>query len=202
MATQKYKAMKCSQYLKTFEEIMKKITLAALAAAAAVLPAAAHAQAYVQVETGLDAVDTSVLGNDEGILYGVSAGYEVPLGNNLFAALEAGLSDSSTKECVRIDGERDCIKSGRDISATLRFGTNLSEAAKLYALGGYTNARVKATYAGETYDAVNLDGFRLGAGYQHNFGQRFYGKVEYRHNFVGNGVTDTDVAGVGLGMRF
>jgi len=201
MATQKYKAMKCSQYLKTFEEIMKKITLAALAAAAAVLPAAAHAQAYVQVETGLDAVDTSVLGNDEGILYGVSAGYEVPLGNNLFAALEAGLSDSSTKECVRIDGERDCIKSGRDISATLRFGTNLSEAAKLYALGGYTNARVKATYAGETYDAVNLDGFRLGAGYQHNFGQNLFGKIEYRYSNYEQGV-ERHQGVVAIGAKF
>ncbi|QZP08348.1 porin family protein [Caenibius sp. WL] len=180
---------------------MKKITLAALAAAAAVLPAAAHAQAYVQVETGLDAVDTSVLGNDEGVLYGVSAGYEVPLGNNLFAALEAGLSDSSTKECVRIDGERDCIKSGRDISATLRFGTNLSEAAKLYALGGYTNARVKATYAGETYDAVNLDGFRLGAGYQHNFGQNLFGKIEYRYSNYEQGV-ERHQGVVAIGAKF
>ena len=200
MATQKYKAMKCSQYLKTFEEIMKKITLAALAAAAAVLPAAAHAQAYVQVETGLDAVDLNP-GKDEGVLYGVSAGHEVPLGNNLFAAVEAGLSDSSTKECVRINGERDCIKSGRDISATLRLGTSLSETSKLYALGGYTNARVKATYAGETYDAVNLDGFRLGAGYQHNFGQNLFGKIEYRYSNYEQGVERHNGV-VAIGMNF
>ena len=200
MATQKYKAMKCSQYLKTFEEIMKKLTIAALAAAAAVLPAAAHAQAYVQVETGLDAVDLNP-GKDEGVLYGVSAGYEVPLGNNLFAAVEAGLSDSSTKECVRINGERDCIKSGRDISATLRLGTSLSETSKLYALGGYTNARVKATYAGETYDAVNLDGFRLGAGYQHNFGQNLFGKIEYRYSNYEHGV-ERHQGVVAIGAQF
>lgn len=166
---------------------MKKLTIAALAAAAAVLPAAANAQAYVQVETGLDVVDTNV-GNDEGVLYGVAAGYELPLGSNLFAAVEAGLSDSSTKECARdvdVVGDKACIKSGRDISATLRLGTNLSENSKLYVLGGYTNARIKATYddGADRYSyGENLDGFRLGAGYQHNFGQNLFGKIEYRYS--------------------
>ena len=166
---------------------MKKLTIAALAAAVAVLPAAANAQAYVQVETGLDVVDTDV-GNDEGILYGVAAGYEFPLGSNVFAAVEAGISDSTTKECARnvdVVGDKACIKAGRDLSATLRLGTNLSENSKIYALGGYTNARIKATYDDgfDRYsDGVNLDGFRLGAGYQHNFGQNLFGKIEYRYS--------------------
>ena len=166
---------------------MKKITIAALAAAAAVLPAAAHAQAYVQVETGIDAVDTNP-GNDEGVLYGVSAGYEFPLGSNVFAAVEAGVSDSSVKDCVRnidVVGDKLCAKTGRDLSATLRLGTNLSENSKIYALGGYTNARVKLTYddGSDRYsDGTNLDGFRLGAGYQHNFGQNLFGKIEYRYS--------------------
>lgn len=185
---------------------MKKITLAALAAAAAVLPAAAHAQAYVQVETGLDAVDLNP-GKDEGVLYGVSAGYEVPLGNNLFAALEAGLSDSSTKECARdlfVPNDKLCVKSGRDISATLRFGTNLSEASKLYVLGGYTNGRIRATYQdnlGKDSDGVNLDGFRLGAGYQHNFGQNLFGKIEYRYSNYEQGVERHNGV-VAIGMNF
>lgn len=166
---------------------MKKLTIAALAAAAAVLPAAAHAQAYVQVETGLDVVDTNP-GSDEGVLYGVSAGYEVPLGKNLFAAVEAGLADSSTKECARdvaVLGDKLCARTGRDISATLRFGTNLSETSKLYVLGGYTNARMRLTYddgVNDYSDSGNLDGFRLGAGYQHNFGQNLFGKIEYRYS--------------------
>lgn len=206
MATQKYKAMKCSQYLKTFEEIMKKLTIAALAAAAAVLPAAAHAQAYVQVETGLDAVDLNP-GKDEGVLYGVSAGYEVPLGNNLFAAVEAGLSDSSTKECTRdflVLNDKLCVKSGRDISATLRLGTSLSEASKLYVLGGYTNGRIRVTYQdsfGKDSDGVNLDGFRLGAGYQHNFGQNLFGKIEYRYSNYEQGVERHNGV-VAIGMNF
>ena len=182
---------------------MKKITIAALAAAAAVLPAAAHAQAYVQVETGIDAVDTNP-GNDEGVLYGVSAGYEFPLGSNVFAAVEAGVADSSTKECVSAGVERACIKSGRDLSATLRLGTNLSENSKIYALGGYTNARVKLTYddGSDRYsDGTNLDGFRLGAGYQHNFGQNLFGKIEYRYSNYEQGF-ERHQGVVAVGMKF
>ena len=163
---------------------MKKLTIAALAAAAAVLPTAANAQAYVQVETGLDVVDVNP-GSDEGVLYGVAAGYEFPLGSNVFAAVEAGIADSTTKDCARDGAERLCVKTGRDLSATLRLGTNLSENSKIYALGGYTNARIKATYDDgfDRYsDGVNLDGFRLGAGYQHNFGQNLFGKIEYRYS--------------------
>ena len=182
---------------------MKKLTIAALAAAAAVLPAAANAQAYVQVETGLDVVDVNP-GSDEGVLYGVAAGYEFPLGSNVFAAVEAGIADSTTKDCARDGAERLCVKTGRDLSATLRLGTNLSENSKLYALGGYTNARVKATYTDGTdswSDGANLDGFRLGAGYQHNFGQNLFGKIEYRYSNYEAGV-ERHQGVVAVGAKF
>lgn len=182
---------------------MKKLTIAALAAAAAVLPTAANAQAYVQVETGLDVVDVNP-GSDEGVLYGVAAGYEFPLGSNVFAAVEAGIADSTTKDCARDGAERLCVKTGRDLSATLRLGTNLSENSKLYALGGYTNARVKATYTDGTdswSDGANLDGFRLGAGYQHNFGQNLFGKIEYRYSNYEAGV-ERHQGVVAIGAKF
>ena len=182
---------------------MKKLTIAALAAAAAVLPAAANAQAYVQVETGLDVVDVNP-GSDEGLLYGVAAGYEFPLGSNVFAAVEAGIADSTTKDCASNGAERLCIKAGRDLSATLRLGTNLSENSKIYALGGYTNARIKATYddgADRYSDGVNLDGFRLGAGYQHNFGQNLFGKIEYRYSNYEAGI-ERHQGVVAVGAKF
>ena len=185
---------------------MKKLTIAALAASVAVLPAAAHAQAYVQVETGIDTVDTNP-GSDEGVLYGVSAGYEFPLSSSVFAAVEAGLSDSSVKECVRdidVIGDKLCARTGRDISATLRLGTNLSENSKIYALGGYTNARVRLTYddgVDDFSDGANLDGFRLGAGYQHNFGQNLFGKLEYRYSNYEQGF-ERHQGVVAVGMKF
>jgi outer membrane immunogenic protein len=184
---------------------MKKLSIAAFAAAA-LLPAAAHAQAYVQVETGLDAVKTDI-GNDEGVQYGVSAGYEMPLGGSVFAGVEVGIADSTTKECAEdllTLGDKACLKSGRDLSALVRLGTKLDEANSIYALGGYTNARVRATYDdGTVKDSAgeNLDGFRLGAGFKHNFGPNLFGKLEYRYSNYEAGVERHNGI-VAIGMNF
>lgn len=190
---------------------MKKLSIAALAAAAAIVPAAAHAQAYVQIETGLDSVH--VLGeSDEGVLYGIAAGYEFPLGGSVFAGVEAGIADSTTKECESLSyspappfsayTETACLKSGRDISAVVRLGTRLGEESAIYILGGYTNARLKATWDDgySKYSAGdNGDGFRLGAGYQHTFGKNFFGKVEYRYsNYEGDFSRHNGVVAVGV----
>ena len=166
---------------------MKKYTTFALAAAAVVMPAAAHAQAYVQVEAGLDSV--SVQGeSDEGVAFGAAIGYDFPLGDSAFIGIEGSIDDSSTKECaddVILVGDELCLKTGRDLAATVHIGTKLGEKTKIYALGGYTNARIKLTYDdGVTSDSVgdNGDGWRLGAGVKHNFGEKFFGKVEYRYS--------------------
>ena len=184
---------------------MKKITLVAVAAMLAA-PAAANAQAYVQVQTGIDSV--SVLGeSDEGVAYGIAAGYELPVSETMFAGVELSLDDSTTKECasdVLVVGDEACVKAGRDISAVVRLGTKLGETSKLYVLGGYTNARIKLTYDdGVTSDSLgeNGDGFRLGAGYQHDFGGNLFGKIEYRYsNYESDFSRHNGV--IALGMRF
>ena len=174
---------------------MKKLSIAAFAAAA-LLPAAAQAQAYVQVETGLDAIHSNI-GNDEGVQYGVSAGYEVPLGGSVFAGVEVGIADSSTTECVA----GTCLKSGRDLSALLHLGTKLGETNSVYALGGYTNARLKLTNGGSTIAAENGDGLRLGAGFKHSFGPNLFGKLEYRYSNYEGGVERHNGI-VAIGMNF
>ncbi|HEY0959020.1 MAG TPA: hypothetical protein VGE05_07065, partial [Novosphingobium sp.] len=73
-----------------------------------------------------------------------------------------------------------------------RAGVKVSEAGKLYAAGSYQTKPC----------ALCEDSWTLGAGYQHNLGNNLYGKVEYRHYFVDNGVSDPDAVTVGLGMRF
>ncbi|MGD9664743.1 MAG: outer membrane protein [Novosphingobium sp.] len=167
---------------------MKNSKMFALAAVAALVsPAVAHAQAYVQVEGGLDSV--SVAGDsDEGVSYGAAIGYDFPIGETLFVGIEGSIDDSSTKECasdVLVLGDKACIKTGRDLAATVHVGAKLAEMTKFYVLAGYTNARIRATYDdGVTKGSVgeNGDGFRLGAGLKQNFGERFFGKVEYRYS--------------------
>ena len=91
------------------------------------------------------------------------------------------------------------VKAGRDLYAGVRAGYVVAPNTLLYAKGGYTNARV----IGETANvrvADNLDGFRLGAGVERQFG-RFYGKVEYRYSNYSQDVERHQVL-AGLGVRF
>ncbi|MFC0204282.1 outer membrane protein [Novosphingobium soli] len=166
---------------------MKKFAPVLVAAAAAgllALPASARAQAFVQAETGLDSI--SVGGeSDEGLSYGVTAGYDMPLSNGMFVGIQGTVADSTTKECASAGTERACVKTGRDLSAVVRLGTALSETSKLYVLGGYTNARLRLTYTDGTdsySEGANGDGFRVGAGYQQDLGQNLFVKAEYRYS--------------------
>ncbi|HUD28048.1 MAG TPA: porin family protein [Novosphingobium sp.] len=163
---------------------MKKFAIAGAAAALFVVPAAAQAQAFVQVETGLDAISFDGE-SDEGVSYGVTAGYDMPLSGGLFVGVQGTVADSTTKECVRAGTEALCLKTGRDLAALVRLGTAVGDKGKLYVLGGYTNARLRLTYTDGTNDfseGDNGDGFRLGAGYQHDLTDSLFVKAEYRYS--------------------
>jgi len=179
-------------------------SLAALTAAAA--PAAAEGF-RAELHTGWDNV--SAAGMDEnGITYGVGLGYDWKIGRNAFVGVDLSLDDSTTKECetsVIVANDRACARAGRDLAAGIRAGLNVSERGKVYALAGYTNARFRSSYttpAGVvTRDAENLDGFRLGAGYQHAITDSAYGKVEYRYSNYEDDVSRHQVL-VGVGLTF
>lgn len=166
---------------------MKKFALVGGAVALFAIPAVANAQAFVQLETGLDSI--SVQGeSDEGVTYGVSAGYDMPLSGGMFVGIQGTVADSSTKECandVLAAGDALCIKTGRDLAAVVRLGTTVGDKGKLYVLGGYTNARIRATYSdgvNSASDGANGDGFRLGAGYQYDLSENLFLKAEYRYS--------------------
>jgi outer membrane immunogenic protein len=181
------------------------IALASVAAVAVATPAAAEGF-RAELHAGWDHAD--VFGDgDSGILYGVGLGYDFKVGERVFLGVEANLDDSTQKECesnVLVTNDRLCVKAGRDISAAVRVGTDVSEAGKIYALAGYTNARFKVRYtdaSGTDSEGDNLDGFRLGAGYQHAIGSNTYAKLEYRYSNYEAGV-ERHQALVGFGVNF
>jgi outer membrane immunogenic protein len=156
------------------ELVMRKVLLPLLASLAIASPALAN-EARVEARGGVIWND----GDSEAIA-GVAAGYDFDLGGSTFAGVEASadkILESNTRLAFGFSG---------------RAGVKLSEAGKLYGIGGYT------TKACRFCD----DSLHLGAGYQHNFGQSLYGKVEYRHYFFDNGVSDPDAVVAGVGMRF
>ena len=187
---------------------MKKyaFVLASLAVVAAAAPAQAEGF-RAEVHGGWDNVSAD--GDSEsGLAYGIGLGYDHAVGGDWTIGLDLSADLSSTKECetgVVVANDEACLRAGRDLAAALRIGRKVSESGTIYALAGYTNARFRLDYttpAGVlTRDHENLDGFRLGAGYQHGFGGRTYGKVEYRYSNDENDVSRHQLL-LGVGVNF
>jgi outer membrane immunogenic protein len=113
-------------------------------------------------------------------------------------------------------GDKACLEAGRDVAALIRVGTAVGPQGKLYLMGGYANARAELSYSGDSLDAIgdyygvdiggvkahsDLDGFRLGAGYEHALNEKFFVKAEYRYSNYEMGVSRHNGM-VALGAKF
>jgi len=170
------------------------LSLAALAASPAIAQDADFQGPRAEVVGGWDNVDVSG-GSKSGFVYGGALGYDVQRGNLVFGP-EAEITGSTTKE----SDAGLTAKARRDLYAGLRVGYVVAPNTLIYAKGGYSNARVVVEGANFRL-SDNLDGFRVGGGVQHNFGQRFYGKVEYRYSNYEQDFQRHQVL-AGLGVRF
>lgn len=154
---------------------MKKFALLA-AAAAATFATPAFAQdagdadnggLFVGVTGGYDVINTeqgNVDADDTGVVYGFTAGYDFDSGKAIFG-VEAELTDSSIDN---IAGDP-----ALDIYGGVRVGYEMDDNDIIYLKAGYTNV--------DTDFADNLEGVRVGAGFEHNFGG-FTGRFEYRYS--------------------
>lgn len=139
-----------------------------------------------------------VQGNGEsasGFAYGGAIGYDLQRGGVVF-----GVDAETTGSTAKSTDAGVTLKAGRDLYAGVRAGVVVAPNTLLYAKGGYTNGRVIGE-AGNVRVSDNLDGFRLGAGVERKFGERFYGKVEYRYSNYSQDVERHQVL-AGLGVRF
>ena len=187
---------------------MKRIVfvLAATSAALAATPAAAEGF-RAEVHGGWDHASADNDG-ESGVTYGIGLGYDLPVGKRATVGLDLSADLSSLEECessVVLAGDLACLDAGRDLAAAVRLGYKVSDQGTIYALAGYTTARFRfaSTTPGgvRTSDGENLDGFRLGAGYQHAIGGKTYGKVEYRYSNYENDVSRHQVL-LGVGVNF
>jgi outer membrane immunogenic protein len=149
----------------------------------------------------------------EGAFFGAAAGYDRPVGDRVFAGIEAGVDFSTGLSCevnplILAPGIfENCIEPGRDLSAIARIGVRIGDGkAKIYALSGYSNLRLEESSRlnGRNDTGVlssNLDGIRFGAGLEYALTERFYGKVEYRYSNYNQGFSRNQLL-VGAGIRF
>jgi outer membrane immunogenic protein len=190
---------------KQWSAIMSKYLITALAASAAALATPAMAQdagqafsgAHAEVLGGWDRVQGEGT-HDDGVLYGVGAGYDLRRGNAVFGN-EGEASDSTQKENVGALTEH----ASRDLYVGGRVGAVVGGNNLLYAKAGYTNARysVSGTDTGVDLAHGNLDGVRVGAGVEHQLGSHTFLKAEYRYSNYEQGVSRNQVV-AGFGVRF
>ncbi|MGC6329912.1 outer membrane protein [Rhizorhabdus sp. FW153] len=189
---------------------MRYRILAAVAAGLIAAPAVAADDAVtfrVEAHGGWDRVTVGG-SDDDGLLYGIGLGVDVPIGSMAFIGFEADADLSSTKQCDQFLGGGFCQEAKRDLAAVARVGLKASDKIKVYALAGYTNARIKQTativiFPGTITEStsVNGDGFRAGAGVEMKLGSSAYTKLEYRYsNYEGGFSRHQLVAGLGLGF--
>lgn len=161
----------------------------------------------------------------DGVTYGVGVGYDAALGNSLRAGVEAELSDSTAKWDTNNSAPNTFnlgrVSADRDIYVGGRLGVVTSPSTMIYVKGGYTNARFGLVGTNGTVSRdqrLDTDGYRVGAGIEHQLSGKAYVKAEYRYSnyskgeFDFNGTTpdssrfkiDTDrhQVVVGAGLRF
>lgn len=189
--------------------LVKKILIATAALAAVSAPAFAQEAsnfggAKVGAVIGYDKVRLEVedLGNGskDGFLYGVTAGYDFDLGTAVIG-VEGEFADATTKETVgdlAVDGIEGSLRAERDLYIGARLGFPVSPNVMLYAKGGYTNAKFKASVT-DGVDTLTgsdeLDGYRIGGGVEYTNGQAF-GRIEYRYSDYGKYKIDGEDTGI------
>ena len=177
---------------------MNRMTLCAAAVAAIAFASPAMAQdaatatapAGFRVEALVGWDRPSIDGfHDNGVLFGVGAGYDVAVGNSVSLGVDVEASDSTAKKSG--------VSTRRDLYAGGRVNFAVSPNANLYVRGGYTNARFKLDGLG----SGNADGFRVAGGGQFGIGGKAYVGGEYRYSNYEAGIERHQVA-LTLGTRF
>ena len=113
---------------------------------------------------------------DSDVVYGIAAGYDVDTGNALLG-VEIEASDTGLSGGIG--------NAGLDLYGGIRAGLQVDDNGLVYLKAGYSNVDL------DGFD--NLEGIRIGAGYEHHFGGVF-GRLEYRYTTYD--VSDTLGAGL------
>ncbi|NIJ15684.1 outer membrane protein [Sphingobium vermicomposti] len=171
---------------------MKTVIFAAVVAAAAVsAPAFAQdAAPFTGPRAGVTAGYDS-LGDEEGVSYGVTAGYDLAVTPNITFGPEVSFGDATT------DGAG--IDASRDLAASVRLGYIVNPQFLAFAKVGYATTRFEDTVLG---GSNNLEGVRFGGGLEFAVTGNTYISAEYQRTEYENNAGGRDAGVVGVGFRF
>jgi outer membrane immunogenic protein len=215
---------------------MRHSLLLPLVLACAAVPAQAQTEDFpiwrIEANAGYDRIEGTVTYNDsanpadgfeisestDGLIYGVTAGVDIPVGN-IYLGLEAGIDLASNSRCSEVfGGDAACFEAKRNLCVGARAGFPLGKQALVYAGAGWINGKAEASYSdGDPANDLSIsdtqDGFRLSAGLEARVSGQVFAKAEYRYSDYGNysGSVGTQSASLaferhqlvaGLGLRF
>jgi outer membrane immunogenic protein len=166
--------------------------------------------------------------DENGIAYGIEAGYDFPVGSWVTLGAYGGVEFSDIERCSEVAGDDlGCVGAGRNFTAGVRAGFAVSPTFLVYAKGGYSNGRVEFSYDSDVDEDDPLDadfaeanedrdGYHVGGGVELAFAANLFGKVEYVYTDYGAArflAADEDLPGAavrlsrhqvtaGVGLRF
>lgn len=168
---------------------MKTAIFAAIAAASVAVPAFAQDNApFTGPRAGVTAGYDKFQG-EEGVSYGVSAGYDIALTPNVTVGPEVSLGDSTA------DGAG--VDASRDLAASLRLGYVVNPRVLAFGKVGYANSRFESAGLRDT-----LEGVRYGGGVEFAVTPRTYISAEYQRSEYEANFGGRDAGVVGVGFRF
>ena len=181
-----------------------------------------HVEAIAGWGSGDPSADPRSGKHDDGLVYGVSAGYDLRFGNVVVGAL-GEISDATGSGCAQVDqpagavgsgiaaiAGRYCTKESRTLFGGIRLGYAVGERSLLYISGGYVSARKSSSFDGTVASASvkssghdSLDGFRIGGGVERALSSHVFVKAEYRYTAAGYHLrSDQHQLVTGIGYRF
>lgn len=131
-----------------------------------------------------DDIDQSI----DDIAYGLGAGFDFDLGSAV-VGIEGEYMRSEAKTEFDTTGFTAAgisnIDAGRDLYLGARVGMKVTPRTLAYVKGGYANAKMDVLATDNVTDVetdLNLDGWRAGAGIEHQLTDNVYLKGEYRYS--------------------
>lgn len=168
---------------------MKTVIFAAVAAACIAAPAMAQEAAPFTGPRAGVTVGFDKFQGEEGVSYGVNAGYDLAVASQITAGVEVSLGDSTA--------DSNGIDASRDIAASLRLGYVVTPRILAFGKVGYASSRFEVAGNGTSFEGV-----RYGGGLEFAVTPNTYVSAEYQRSEYEQNIGGRDAGVVGIGFRF
>lgn len=194
---------------------MKKLIVAALFAAGFASPAFAQEEGQTNAKAGFRVearaiyetpTVSSIIEDDDvykigsAVAWGGEAGFDIAVSSSVVVGPYVTFEKSSVKAT---DGA-DTLKVKDNLGAGLHVGYAIGSKGQIYGKVGYAKLRIEAQ-SGALSATESGSGFQGAVGYEHGFGEIFYGRVEFGYGDngrIGGINVQRRHAGVAIGARF